>query len=115
MLRANFLAVFDMHSRGIMPQVCVTKRDAANIDRPFCGINVLFVGDVHQLDSASGTHIKAIPTSFLRKAIQYAPSTTEEHGQYIFWGPGLGYVQGMDELTTCNRLEEQDEWLLQVQ
>ena len=24
-------------------------------------------------------------------------------------------MQGIDELTTCNRLEEQDEWLLQVQ
>ena len=31
------------------------------------------------------------------------------------WGIGPGCVQGMDELITCNRLEEQDEWLLEVQ
>ena len=115
MVSANFLAELDVHLRGIMSQVSVTKRDAANIDRPFGGINVLFVGDFHQLDPASGTPINAIPTYVLSKARQYAPSATEEHGRYRFWGTGPGCVQGIDELTTCNRLEEQDEWLLQVQ
>ena len=115
MVSANFLAEVDMHLRNIMSQVSATKRDARNIDRPFGGINILFVGDFHQLDPASGTPINAIPTGFLRNARRYAPSATEDHGQYIFWGSGPGCVQGMDELTTCNRLEEPDEWLLQVQ
>ena len=115
MVSANFLAEVDMHLRNIMSQVSATKRDARNIDRPFGGINILFVGDFHQLDPASGTPINAIPTGFLRSARRYAPSATEEHGQYIFGGSGPGCVQGMDELITCNRLEEQDEWLLQVQ
>ena len=79
-----------MHLRGIMSQVSATKRDVANMDRPFGGINILFVGDFHQLDPASGTPINAIPTGFLRKARQYAPSATEEHGQYIFGGIGPG-------------------------
>ena len=81
MVSANFLAELDMHLRGIMSQVSVTKRDTANIGRPFGGVNVLFVCDFHQLDPASGTPINAIPTSFLRKARQYAPSATEEHGE----------------------------------
>ena len=33
----------------------------------------------------------------------------------ICWGTGLGCVQGIDELATRKRLEEQDEWPLQGQ
>ena len=75
----------------------------------------LFVISINLILRASGTPINAIPTYFLRKARQYDPNATEEHGQYMFGRTGPGCVQGMDELTTCNRLEEQDEWLLQVQ
>ena len=68
LISSNFLAELDMHIRCIMSHVSATKRGASNIDRPFGGINVLFVGDFHQLDPPSGTPINAIPTAFLRGA-----------------------------------------------
>ena len=48
-------------------------------DDDFGYSDTLFVGDFHQLDLASGTPINAIPTDFLCKAREYAPSATEEH------------------------------------
>ena len=66
MISANVLAELDMHLRAIMSQVSITKRDTQNIDRPFGGINILFVGDFHQLDPPSGTLINAIPTCFIK-------------------------------------------------
>ena len=83
MISANFLAELDMHLRAIMSQVSITKRDTQNIDRPFGGINILFVGDFHQLDPPTGTPINAIPTCFIKNARKYAPGATEEHGQYF--------------------------------
>ena len=87
---AHFLAELDMHLRQIMTDVSLMKRDIHRIDQAFGGINVILVGDFHQLDPPSGTPINAIPVSFIQKARQYAPGATDEHGEYIFWGMGQG-------------------------
>ena len=84
MVSANFLAELDVHLRSIMSHVNALKKDADNIDAPFGGLNVLFVGDFHQLEPPSGTPLNSIPVSWIRKARQYAPSSTEDHGQHIF-------------------------------
>ena len=65
MVSANFLAELDMHLRQIMTDVSLTKKDTNRIDQAFGGINILFVGDFHQLDPPAGTPINAIPVSFI--------------------------------------------------
>ena len=84
MVSANFLAELDMHLRQIMTDVSLMKMDTHRIDQAFGGINMLFVGDFHQLDPPTGTPINAIPASFIQKAREYAPGATDEHGEYIF-------------------------------
>ena len=115
MVNVNFLAELDMHMRQIMTDVSLMKQDTARIDKAFGGINILFVGDFHQLDPPSGTPINALPASFISNARKYAPGATDEHGQYIFWGDGPGSVSAMNELTICERHEKTDDWLLEVQ
>ena len=75
----------------------------------------MFCGDFYQLEPPGGTPLNAIPTSWVRKARQYAPSAGEDHGHCIFWGEGRGSVSGMTELVECKRLEGHDEWFLNVQ
>ena len=115
MVSANFLAELDMHLRQIMTDVSLMKKNTHGIDQPFGGINILFVGDFHQLDPPTGTPINAIPASFIQKAREYAPGATDEHGEYIFWGHGIGTVMGVSELTFCERHDNADDWLLEVQ
>ena len=115
MVSANFLAELDMHLRQIMTDVSLMKKDKHRIDQAFGGINILFVGDFHQLDPPTGTPINGIPVSFIQKAREYAPGATDEHGEYLFWGSGPGTVHGVSELTICERHDNADEWLLEVQ
>eukprot|EP00959_Pyramimonas_sp_CCMP1952_P212123 4438983-Pyramimonas_sp.AAC.1 len=68
-----------------------------------------------QLEPPGGAPLNAIPTSWVRKARQYAPSAGEDHGHCIFWGAGRGSVAGTTELVECKRLEGHDEWFLSVQ
>ena len=113
MVSAQFLAELDMQLRAVMSEARSTKRDAGGRGKPFGGINVLFCGDFYQLEPPSGTPLNALPSSWLRRAKQYAPGPTEDHGHHIFWGTGEGSVQGMTELTECMRAR--DPWLLAVQ
>ena len=83
-MSANLLAELDMHLRQIMTDVSIMKKDTHRIDQAFGGINILFVGDFHQLDPPTGTPINSIPASFIQKARQYAPAATYEHGEYMF-------------------------------
>ena len=115
MVSANFLAELDMHLRQIMTDVSLMKKDMHRVDQAFGGINILFVGDFHQLDPPTGTPINGIPASFIQKAREYAPGATDEHGEYLFWGSGPGTVHGVSELTICERHDNADEWLLEVQ
>jgi hypothetical protein len=80
MVSVNFLAELDMHLRQIMSDVSLMKKDIHRIDLAFGGINIILVGDFHQLDPPTGTPINAIPVSFVQKARQYAPGATDEHG-----------------------------------
>ena len=114
MVSANFLAQLDMHMRSVMSHACGGKTNTDGIDRPFGGVNVLFCGDFYQLEPPAGTPLNAIPTSWIRKARQYAPNAEEDHGHHIFWGSGEGSVAGMTELVECWRVEGMDEWFLCV-
>ena len=71
------LAELDMHLRQIMTDVSCMKKDTHRIDQPFGGINILFVGDFHQLHLPTGTPINGIPASFIQKARVEQPMSTE--------------------------------------
>ena len=98
-----------------MTGVSIMKQDTCRINNAVCEINILFVCDFHQLDPPSGTPINVLPASFVCNARKYAPGATDEHGQYLFWSDGPGTVSGVTELTTCERHDKTDEWLLAVQ
>ena len=115
MVSANLLAELDAHLRSVMSGCRQGKVGADGVDRPFGGVNILFCGDFYQLEPPGGAPLNAIPTSWVRRARQYAPSAEEDHGHYIFWGDGRGAVAGMTELVECKRLEGHDEWFLGVQ
>ena len=115
LVSANFLAEIDVHLRSVMSNVNAMKKNAVNLDRPFGGLNVLFVGDFFQLDPPTGTPINTLPIAWIKKARKYAPGPTEDHGQYLFWGKQEGCVEGVTCLEECVRLENEDEWLLQIQ
>ena len=59
--------------------------------------------------------INSIQASSIQKALQNAPRATDEHGEYIFWGTGTGTVSGVSELTICERHDNADDWLLEIQ
>jgi hypothetical protein len=99
--------------RDIVPKCHTMKTNAAGLDRPFGGINVLLVGDFWQLDPPGGGFLGDIPVDFIHRARKYSPKPDVAHGQSILWGQGPGSVQGVTELTECIRTE--DDWLLEVQ
>ena len=112
MLSANLLAEIDMHLRSVMTQVNKMKCDDRDMDRSFGGINILFVGDFMQLDPTTGIGLNKIPSAWIKKGRKYAPSATDEHGHFLFWGQGEGSVQGVTVLSECKRHEEDDTWLM---
>ena len=61
----------------------------------------------------NGGFLGDIPTQYLQRARRYQPAPTISHGQALFWsGPSTG-MQGVTELTECERTK--DEWLHEIQ
>lgn len=115
MLCANFLTESDMYLRQILTGVSLMKKNYHPINQAFDVINILCVDDLHQLDPPIDIPINKIPSSFIQKAHECASGSTDEHGNYIFWGRDIGTMNGVSELTICERHENADDWLLEVQ
>ena len=110
MVSAQLLAEIDAKLRIIMTQVNTLKKGRAGEDRPFGGLNVVFVGDFWQLDPPHGGSLADIPVEFIRKACQFDAKADVANGQALFWGKAHeGSLQGVTELTECVRTE--DPWL----
>ena len=69
-------------------------------------------GDLWQLEPPSGTFLGALPTAMLEEgSIRRGP--TAAYGQLLIWGGPVHGIQGVTELTICERTK--DEWLREMQ
>ena len=74
-------------------------------------MNVLLSGDLWQLE-LSGPFLGSLPTALLEEGhVRRGPATA--YGQLLLWGGAEHGVQGVTELTTCERTK--DGWLQDVQ
>ena len=113
MVSAKLLAEVDVKLRSAIRQTGTQKLDSNMTDRPFGGLNVLFSGDFLQLDPPDGGFLAGIPTDFIRASRKYVAAPTVAHGQALFWGGADGGVQGVTELTECERCA--DGWWQEIQ
>ena len=86
--------------------------DGTRLQRPFGGLNIILSGDLWQLEPPTGTFLGALPTAMLEKgSIRRGP--TAAYGQLLVWGGPDHGIQGVTELTICERTK--DEWLRELQ
>ena len=112
MVGAKLLAQVDMKLREVIRDIG-TQKLARGRTRPFGGLNVLCSGDFWQLDPPDGGCLGAIPAEFISRSRKYQPAPSIAHGQALVWsGPEHG-LQGVTELTQCERCD--DVWLQRVQ
>ena len=113
MVSTELLARLELKCRDVVRDACPGKYECnSSIARPFGGLNVILSDDLWQLEPPSGTFLGASPTAMLKAgAVRRGP--TAAYGQLLVWGgPEVG-VQGVTELTICERTS--DVWLQELQ
>ena len=111
MVSAELLAQLEMRCRELMRDLSMAKYKNGEI-QPFGGLNVILAGDVYQLPPPKGTFLAEVPWDLLA-GMKASKQATAFHGQTLMWGGSDAGIQGMTELTTCERTR--DAWLTQVQ
>ena len=112
MVSVELLAKLEQACRRVIRNGSPFKRDAANVDKPFGGLNVLVVGDLWQLEPPKGHFIADLPHEWLGSAgARQRPLLAQ--GQELMWGPPELAFQGCTELEECERTK--DEWLKELQ
>ena len=113
MVNARLLADIDHQLRNYYRHNSELAFTQKKVLRPFAGVNILFSGDFWQLPPPEGGFLGDIPFEYIQNSRQYAPSPSIAHGQSLVWsGPDTG-VQGVTELSFCERTD--DVWLQSVQ
>ena len=112
MVSGKLLAQLDMKLREVIRDIGTQKLGNGGT-RPFGGLNVLCSGDFWQLDPPDGGFLGGIPTEFIARARKYQAAPSVAHGQSLLWGGADGGIQGVTELTDCERCH--DAWLREVQ
>ena len=112
MISAKLFGLIDEKLRDVVRNIGTNKSDETGV-RPFGGLNVLCVGDFWQLEPPDGGFLGAIPTDFIAAARKYAAGAGIAHGQSLIWGGNAFGLQGITELTECERCD--DPWLREVQ
>ena len=76
------------------------------MQRPFGGLNVLFSGDVWQLQPPEGGCLGDIPFEYIRNARNFVPTPSIAHGQSLLWSDDIETgIQGVTELQECERTQ----------
>ena len=113
MVSARLLADIDHQLRNYYRHNSEFAFNKKKVLRPFAGVNMLFSGDFWQLPPPEGGFLGDLPFEYIQNSRQYAPSPSIAHGQSLMWsGPDTG-VQGVTELSFCERTD--DVWLQSVQ
>ena len=115
MVSAEMLARLEARCRQLIMDLSATKY-AKKGDRrvaPFGGLNVIFSGDLRQLPPPRGTFLGQIPWQLVT-GISSKKLPLSLQGQQLVWASSTqGGVQGVTELTGCERT--QDVWLQELQ
>eukprot|EP00971_Amphidinium_carterae_P331931 6465791-Amphidinium_carterae.1 len=104
MVNARLFAQIDRRLRAVIPSANAWKHDENGNVRPFGGINVLLLGDFHQLPPP----VADIPHD-LRGHTGKTPDPQADYGRDLMW---KGSVQGVTELIERERCR--DEWWNEV-
>eukprot|EP00971_Amphidinium_carterae_P129433 2563678-Amphidinium_carterae.1 len=106
MVNARLFAQLEQRLRAVIPSANAWKHDENGDVRPFAGVNVLLLGDFHQLPPPDGGFLADIPNS-LRGQAGKTPDPLADYGRELMWR-----VQGVTELTDRERCR--DEWWNEV-
>ncbi len=109
MVNARLLAQVEQRMRAVMPAANPWKLDSHGQARPFAGVNVLLLGDFHQLKPPEGGFLADVPVCLKQGEGGQAADLLLEHGKHLLWG---GPTQGVTELTERQRCK--DAWWNQV-
>lgn len=115
MVSAEMLARLEARCRQLVLDLSATKYGKHSDGRiaPFGGLNVVLSGDLWQLPPPRGTFLGQIPWQLLTQVnSKKLPLTLQ--GQQLVWASAAdGGLQGVTELTRCERT--QDKWLQELQ
>ena len=109
MVSAELLAQLERRCREIMRDLSGAFDGHV---RPFGGLNVILAGDLYQLTPPRGTFIGDVPWPLLTGK-QGRTTPLAAQGQALLWGRKQEAMQGVTELTRCERTG--DAWLASVQ
>ena len=109
MVCARLLAQVDHRLRAVVPEASEWKKDATGAVRPFAGINVLFLGDFHQLPPPDGGYLADAPANLRGAPAVAKGDLLAEHGRNLLWS---GPLQGVTELVERERCK--DAWWNEV-
>ena len=113
MVSAELFAQLERRCREIMRDLSVAKYGTFDgTVRPFGGLNVVLAGDLYQLPPPRGTFIGDVPWQLLTGQ-PAARTPLSAQGQNLIWGTKQEGMQGVTELSRCERTA--DEWLASVQ
>ena len=115
MVSAEMLARLEARCRQLIMDLSATKyaRKGDHRVAPFGGLNVIFSGDLWQLPPPRGTFLGQIPWQLVT-GVSSKKLPLSLQGQQLVWASSTqGGLQGVTELTRCERT--QDVWLQELQ
>ena len=109
MVSARLLAQLERRLRDVIPTASEFKCNAEGQVRSFAGVNIIFLGDFHQLPPPEGGFLADIPHEHRADALTKIPDYLIEAGRSLIWH---GPVAGVTELWQKERCK--DEWWNEV-